>query len=81
VRRIETTAYYLRPLWRKNLYEQIDQSLCAISKGSSSIRIRAETAKILEKYNEYIKIYTDRSKKDEKVACAVITPHLNFEKE
>jgi translation elongation factor EF-1alpha len=43
-----------RPSWRKNRYEQIDQSLCAISKGSSSIRIRAETRKILEeKYNEH----------------------------
>jgi hypothetical protein len=75
VRRIETTPYYLRPPWRKNRYEQIDQSLHAIPKGSSNIRFRAETAKILEeKYNEHIKIYRDGSKKDEKVGCAVITP-------
>jgi hypothetical protein len=75
VRRIETTPYYLRPPWRKN------QSLCAIPKGSSSIRCRAETAKILEeKSNEHIKIYTDGSKKAEKVGCAVMTPDQNFEK-
>jgi hypothetical protein len=44
------------------------------AKGSSIIRFRAETAKILEeKYNEHIKIHTDGSKKDEKVGCAVIT--------
>jgi hypothetical protein len=33
IRRIEATPYYLRPPWRKNRYEQIDQSLCAIPKG------------------------------------------------
>jgi hypothetical protein len=59
----------------KNRYEQIDQSLCAILKGSRSIRFHAKTAQILqEKYNEHIKIYTDGSKKHEKVGCAVITP-------
>jgi hypothetical protein len=69
VRRIETTPYYLRTPWRKNRCEQIGQSLCAIiPKGSSSIRFRAETAKILEeKYNEHIKIYTDSSKKDDNI--------------
>jgi hypothetical protein len=47
----------------------------------SSIRFRAETAKILEeKYNEHIKIYTNGSKKDEKVGCAVITPDQKFRK-
>jgi hypothetical protein len=56
--------------WGKNRYKQI-----AIPKGSSSIRFHAETAKILEEnYNEHIKIYTDGSKKDEKVGCAVIIP-------
>jgi hypothetical protein len=71
MRRIETTPYYLRPPWRKNRYEQINQSFCTIPKSSSSIRLCAETAKILEvKYNEHIKIYTDGSKK---VGCAVIT--------
>jgi hypothetical protein len=81
VRRIETTPNYLRPPWRKNRYEQIDQSLCAIPKESSSIRFHAETAKILEeKYNEHIKIYTNRSKKDEKVGCALITPDQKFRK-
>jgi hypothetical protein len=74
MRRIKTTPYYLRPPWRKNRYEQIDQSLCTIPKSSSSIRPCAETAKILEeKYNEHIKIYTDGSKKDKKVGCVVIT--------
>jgi hypothetical protein len=57
-------------MWRKNRYEQIDQSLSAIPKGSSSIRFLAEKSKILEeKYNEHIKIYTDGSKKDEKVGA------------
>jgi hypothetical protein len=50
--------------WRRNQYDQIDQSLCAIPKRSSSIRFRTKTAKILEeKYNEQIKIYKDASKK------------------
>jgi hypothetical protein len=81
VRRIETTPYYLRSSWRRNRFEQIDQSLCAIPKGSTSIRFRAETAKILEeKYNEHINIYTDGSKKDEKVGCAVITRDQKFRK-
>jgi hypothetical protein len=43
------------------------QWLFAIPKGSSNIRFRAETAKILEeKYNEHIKISMDGFKKDEK---------------
>jgi hypothetical protein len=62
-------------------YEQIDKFLCAIPKGSSSIRFRSETAKILEeKYNEHIKIYMDGSKKHEKVGCVVITPDQKFRK-
>jgi hypothetical protein len=81
VRRIETTPYYLRTPWKKNRYEQIEQSL-SIPKGSSSIRFRAETAKILEeKYNEHIKIFTDGFKKDEKVRCGVITPDQKFRKD
>jgi hypothetical protein len=52
----------------KNPYELIEQFLCTIPKESSSIRFRAGTAKILEEnYNKHIKIYTDGSKKDEKV--------------
>jgi hypothetical protein len=52
-----------------------------IPKGSSSIRFRAETATIPEeKFNEHIKIYTDGSKKDEKVGCTVITPYQKFRK-
>jgi hypothetical protein len=59
-RTIKPTPYYLRPPLKKNRYEQIDQSLRAIPKGSSSIRFRAETVKILqEKYNDNITIYTD----------------------
>jgi hypothetical protein len=81
VGRIETTPYYLISPWSKNRYEQIDQSLCAIPKRSSSIRLRAKTAKILkEKYNEHIKIYTNSSKKDEKVGCTVITQNPKFRK-
>jgi hypothetical protein len=79
VRRIETTPFYLRPPWRKNRYEQIDQSICTIPKGSRSISFRAERAKILEeKYKKHIKIYTDGSKKDEKVGCVVITSDQKF---
>jgi hypothetical protein len=65
-------------------YEQIDQSLCAIRKKSSSVRFRAKTAnKMEEKYTEHIKIYTDGFKKDwglEKVGCVVITPDQKFKK-
>jgi hypothetical protein len=35
---------------------------------------------IEEKYNEHRKIYTDGSKKDEKVGCVVITPYQKFRK-
>jgi hypothetical protein len=68
--------------WRKNGYKKIDQSLCAFSKGSSSIGLRAEKAKILqEKYNKHIKIYTGGSKKDEKDGCAVIKPDQKLKKD
>jgi hypothetical protein len=81
VRRIGTIPYYLRTPLRKNVHKQIDQSLCAIPKGSSRIRCHTETAKILEeKYNEYIKIYTDGSKKNEKVGSAVITSNEKLRK-
>jgi hypothetical protein len=81
VKKIETTPYYLRPPCRKNRYEQIDQFLCAIPKGSSSIRFRAETTKILEdKYTEHIKICTDGSKKDERVGCGLTTTDQKFRK-
>jgi hypothetical protein len=81
VKSIKTTPYFLRPPWRKNEYEQINQSLYAIPKGSRSIRFSGETAKILEeKCNEHIKIYTNGSKKDEKVWCAVITLDQKFKK-
>jgi hypothetical protein len=33
-----------------------------------------------KKYNEHIKIYTDGSKKDEKVGCAVLASHQEFKK-
>jgi hypothetical protein len=46
-----------------------------------SIRFRAEKANILKKkYNEHIKIYTDGSKKDEKIGCAVLASDQKFKK-
>jgi hypothetical protein len=57
---------------RTSTINRFDYELCAIQRGASNERFKAETYRILnEKYELHSKIYTDRSKKDEKVGYAV----------
>jgi hypothetical protein len=68
-RKIEHPPQYFRPPWTNIDHNRFYYKLCAIRRGASNERFRAETFRILnEKYEHHSKIYTDRSKKkDEKV--------------
>jgi hypothetical protein len=53
----------------------LDFTICSISKRTSRERIVAECTATLEgEYNEWLKIFTDRSLKDERVGYAIGTP-------
>jgi hypothetical protein len=48
--------------------------------GSSTLRIKAELGETLNaNYPDYTQIYTDGSKMEERVGCAVVTPGENKE--
>jgi hypothetical protein len=67
-RKIERSPQYFRPPWTNINHNRFDNELCSIRRGASNERFQAETFRILnEKYECHSKIYTDRSKKDEKV--------------
>jgi hypothetical protein len=66
--------------WITNMEVNIDITMLALSKGSSTLRIRAELEEILNaNYPNYTQIYTDGSKMEERVrvGCAVVTPGEN----
>jgi hypothetical protein len=74
-RRIEQMPPDHRPPWIEPTNNQYDFELCSIGIGcgASSERFRQETARILEnKYKNHIKIYTDGSKKEDRVGYSVI---------
>jgi hypothetical protein len=74
VRKVETTPAYTRPPWLVEENETIDLTMCAILKGASTERIKAEfTSLMADKYEEYVQIYTDGSLKDDKVGFAIVT--------
>jgi hypothetical protein len=61
-----------RPSWLVDENETIDLTMCAILKGASKERIKAEfTSFTADKYEECDQIYTDGSLKDDKVGFAV----------
>jgi hypothetical protein len=56
----------------------IDRTMLAPSKGSSTLRIGAELEETLNaNYPDYTQIYTNGSKMEERVGCAVDTPGEN----
>jgi hypothetical protein len=60
--------------WLVDENETIDLTMCAIPKGASKQRIKAEfTSLMVDKYEEYDQIYTDGSLKDDKVEFAIVT--------
>jgi hypothetical protein len=72
-RRIEKTPQYIRPPWINITNQQYDFELCKIERGASNERFRKETARILEdRYKHHTKIYTDGSKKEERVCYALV---------
>jgi hypothetical protein len=65
---------YIRPPWYTDDGKSMDWSFCKMRKGSPNQEFRAEfQKKINEKYNDQTRIYTDGSKKEEKVGYAVVT--------
>jgi hypothetical protein len=72
-RKIERLPQYFRPPRTNIDHNRFDYELCAIRRGASNEIFKAETFRILnEKYEHHCKIYTDGSKKDEKVGYAVV---------
>jgi hypothetical protein len=74
-RRIERSPQYFRarPPWTNIDQNRLDYELYAIRRGASNERFQAETFRILNnKYEHHSKIYTDGSKKDEKVGYASV---------
>jgi hypothetical protein len=72
-RRIKKTPQYIRPLWININNQQYDFEVCTIGRRTSNERLCKETARILEeRYSHHTKIYTDGSKKEERVGYAVI---------
>jgi hypothetical protein len=72
-RKIERLPRYFRPSWTNIDHNRFDYEFCAIRRGASNDKFQAETFRILnEKYEHHSKIYTDGSKKDEKVGYAVV---------
>jgi hypothetical protein len=72
-RKIERLPQYFRPPSKNIDHNRFDYELCAIQRGASNEKSQAETFRILnEKYEHHSKIYTDGSKKDEKVGYAVV---------
>jgi hypothetical protein len=67
--KIELSSQLVLPLWEENFIDIIDLS------GPNPERIRTELQAVLhEKYENYVKIYTDGSKVGDKLDNAVVTP-------
>jgi hypothetical protein len=59
---------------------QCKTTLLALLKGSSTLRIRAELEETINaNYPDYTQIYTDGSKMEGRVQCALVTPGENKE--
>jgi hypothetical protein len=72
--KVEITPAYNWPPWLVDENETIDLTMCAIPKGASKERIKAEfTSLMAEKYEEYNQIYTDGSLKVDKVGFDIVT--------
>jgi hypothetical protein len=66
--------------WITNMEVNIDTTMLALLKGSSTLTIRAELEEILKaNYLDYTQIHTDGSKMEERVGCAVVTLGENKE--
>jgi hypothetical protein len=66
--------------WITNMEVNIDTTMLTLYKGLTTLRIRAGLEETLNaNYPDYTQIYTDRSKMEERVGCAVVTPGENKE--
>jgi hypothetical protein len=61
-------------------FKEVDTTMLALPKGSTTLRIRAELGETLNaNYLDYTQIYTNGSKMEERVGCAVVTTGENQE--
>jgi hypothetical protein len=71
--KVEKTPDYKRTPWYTDDGKSMNWSFCKMRKGTLNEIIRAEFQELVnEKYNDHIRIYTDWSKKQEKVGYAVV---------
>jgi hypothetical protein len=60
--------------------QNIDTTMLALPKGSSTLRIRAKLEETVNaNYPDYTQIFPDGSKMQERVECTVVTPGENKE--
>jgi hypothetical protein len=79
--RIEMSPRYNRTPWKPVIEKQFDVRLSAFGPGTSSERYRTETARTLNgDYGKHVKIYTDRSKKEDKVGYAIVKEEHTIKK-
>jgi hypothetical protein len=72
-RKVEKTPDYIRSPWYTDDGKSMD-CLCEMRKGTPNEIFRAKFQELLnEKFNDHTRIYTDGSKKEEKIRYAVIT--------
>jgi hypothetical protein len=76
--RIETTTYYLRPPWRKNRYEQINQSLCAIPKEIKQHQIPRRKSKETERKIQRMSLRKLLDEEREKVNLFWVPSHMGL---
>jgi hypothetical protein len=75
-RKVDKTPDYIRLPWYTDDGKILDWSLCKMRKGTPNEIFRAEFQELVnEKYNDHTRIYTDGSKKEEKVGYAFVTDH------
>jgi ribonuclease HI len=72
---------YNRTPWKPVNEKQFDVRLSAFGPRTSSERYRTETARTLNgEYSKHVKIYTDRSKKGDKVGYAIVKEEHTIKK-
>jgi hypothetical protein len=66
--------------WITNKEVNVDTTMLALPKGSSTLSIRAELEETLNaNYPDYTQKYTDGSRMEKRVGCTVVTPGVNKE--
>jgi disulfide oxidoreductase YuzD len=79
-RRMEKTPDYIRPLWYTDDGKSMDWSWCKMRKGTPNEIFRTKFQELVNEKNiDHTRIYTDGSKKEEKVGYVVVTDQQSIQ--